>query len=145
MSIDRAAIAAAAMELVDTPYLHQGRLPGKALDCAGVPITLSWRFGIKPRSFDITGYTGTPDGHTLKAYCDEHLVPIEASAMQIADVLLLDWGRLPTHLAVLVPHYHGGLAVVHALGPGGMARVRCTPLNYPRMRIVAAYSFPGVA
>lgn len=141
--IPRAAIAAAALEEVDTPYLHQARLPGKALDCAGLLIVISWRFGIKPRSFDVTGYTGTADGSTLQAYCEEHLVRLAPGAEQIGDVVLTDWGRLPTHFGILVPYLHGGLAIVHALGPASPARVRLSRW-LPRMRPVAAYGFPGV-
>src|SRR5690349_20654060 len=42
----RAEAVAFVRGLIDTPFRHHGRLPGKALDCAGVLHALAVRFGV---------------------------------------------------------------------------------------------------
>ncbi len=60
-------IVAAARACVGTPFRHQGRTPGKGLDCAGLLIVASRAAGVDP--VDVLGYPRRPDGN-LKAALD---------------------------------------------------------------------------
>lgn len=142
----RAEIVATARSFIGTPFHHQGRLPGVGLDCAGVPIVISWRHGIKPMDFDVTGYARAPDGSALKAYCDEHMVQISLEQLQPADVVLVRWRNgPPQHLGLVADYLHGGLSMIHAEGYRHK-KVMETRLLFGRaMCFVAAYSIPGVS
>lgn len=148
----REQVVAEALSWLGTPYHHGARLKGIGVDCAGLLIGVSKALGLKPESFDITGYPALPDGKTLKRYCDEHMLRIPTESAKPGDAVLLAWQYgPPQHLGILVPYRHGGLAMVHALGPrkpeaGGKARVLETRLVFGRaMQLIAAYSIPGVA
>ena len=85
------AFVAAARSLIGTPYHTKGRLPGVGLDCIGVPIVAAWLCGLRPRSFDIRGYSDVPDG-SLLPLCDQHMqrvarVAIPASLRALAHEL----------------------------------------------------------
>ena len=60
-------IVAAARACVGTPFRHQGRTPGRGLDCAGLLIVVAREVGIDP--VDVSGYPRRPDGN-LKAALD---------------------------------------------------------------------------
>lgn len=125
--------------LVGTRFHHQGRLPGVGLDCPGPLICACWHFGIKPRTFDVTGYPERPDGFTLKAICDEHMgEPIDQHELRAADVLLVRWQKgPPQHLGIVFDHPLGGLAMVHADRTRGVIETR---VSFGRaMGFVAGY------
>lgn len=143
--VARRMVVAVARSYKGTKFHHQGRVPGVGLDCAGVPIALSWELGIKPRTFDVMGYPRTPDGVSLKRYCDEQMTEIAQTEMQIGDVVLVRWrDGEPQHLGIVADHAHGGLSMIHA----DSIRQHCvieTALRFGAyMRFVAAYRLPGV-
>lgn len=141
----RAEFVATARSYIGTPYHHQGRLPGVGLDCAGLVIAACWAHGLLPLSFDVTGYARTPDGQSLKAYCDEHLQEVSQDWMQPGDVLLVRWQKgPPQHMGILFTYPHGGLAMVHAdsMSQRAVSELR---VKFGRaMQFVAAYSVPGI-
>jgi cell wall-associated NlpC family hydrolase len=138
-------IVAEARALLGTPFQHQGRMPGVAIDCAGVPIIVGKKLGLVSADFEVTGYARTPDGKTLKAYCDANMRRIELAAALPGDVILIRWGRDgdPQHLGILGDHPNGGLSIIHA----DSRRQKCvieTALQFDRhTRLVAAYSMIG--
>ncbi len=143
--VTRAEFIAKARSYVGTPFHHQGRVPGVGLDCPGPLICACWDLGLKPRSFDVTGYTALPDGRSLKAYCDEHMTPIDSDQMQAGDVILVRWQKgPPQHLGILFDHPLGGLAMVHADSVRSR-RVSETRVEFGRaMSLVQAYAVPGL-
>jgi cell wall-associated NlpC family hydrolase len=135
------------LSYVGTPYHHQGRIPGVAMDCPAPVIVACWELGLKPRSFDVMGYGREPDGATLKGYCDEHMDPISLDEAQPGDVLLTAWtfDRMrPRHLGVLVDSRPDRRYWVQAEGYRHK-QVRKTRLMFgvDRMRLVQAYRVPG--
>ena len=86
-----AALVDAGRALVGTPYRPKGRLPGVGIDCIGVPIVAAWLAGIKPRSFDIKGYSDVPDG-SLLPLCDEHMRRVARADMRPGDVIVVRYG-----------------------------------------------------
>ena len=141
--IPRAAIAAAAMSWLGTPYRHQASLKGVGCDCLGL-VRGVWRelYGAEPE----VAPAYTPDWaeargrETLAEAAGRHLAAVDIGAARAGDVLLFRWrDNLPAkHAAILVEpgrfiHAHDGAAV---------ALADLTP--WWRRRAAFAFSFPGV-
>lgn len=136
-------VIAAALAMLGTPFHHQGRVPGVGLDCAGVPVCIAWQLGLVPREWNVADYSARPDGVSLKRICDDMMLPV--SAPTLGGCVLVAWGNgPPQHLGVVVPMPDGALGMVHAES----RRHRQVVLQRLRfgahMRLVAAYTLPGV-
>ena len=143
----QSAIVAQARSYLGTPFVHQGRLPGVALDCVGVPICVARALGLVDTAFDIRGYPRQPDGRTLLALCGQHMTRLDAAAMRPGDVAVIRFERVPQHLGIVAPYVHGGLSLIHALGTtDGKGRVVEHRIDADTLRrLVAVYRLPGVA
>lgn len=90
---------AAARSLIGTPFRHQGRLPGIALDCVGVPICAAMACGIKLN--DKKSYPDVPNGkdfvHAVEQSCDK----INLDIAQIGDLMIFAWTKNPQHIAII--------------------------------------------
>lgn len=137
-------VVAEARAWLHTPYQHQQRMRGVAVDCAGLIIGVARALALVPPEFDITGYPRRPDGVSLLAHCDRFMVRIRRG--EPGDVIVIRWEHDPQHLAILSDYRHGGLSIIHALGTAdGNGRVIEQRLHESmRSRIVQAYSLPGV-
>jgi hypothetical protein len=131
-----------------TPYHHQGRVPGVAMDCPAPVICAAWEHGLKPRSFDVKGYPRNADGRVLKAFCDEHMIAIDWSQAQPGDVPLCAWTRermLPRHLGVLVDVTPGRMWWVQADGYRyKQVKLHRLMFGSDGMHLVQLYRVPGV-
>lgn len=94
------AIIAAARECIETPFRHQGRILGRALDCVGVACHVLARLQLP--YLDQAGYPRLPfRGQLEQAITGQpHLVEVDG-APQPGDVLLMRFGREPQHIAIL--------------------------------------------
>lgn len=134
-------VVAAARGHIGTPWQHQGRLPGVALDCAGLVIMVARQLGLVPPEFDVNGYAREPDG-TLLRWCDEHMTRLER--IELGAVLVLAVERDPQHLGIVGDYRHGGPSLIHAHSVSG--RVIETRLAFARnFEQRAVYRLPGVA
>lgn len=108
MSADQ--IIAVARECLGTPFQHQGRIPGQALDCAGVLVHVARRLGL--HYHDMHGYSRVPSHGRLQAALDMQpcLQPINRSDAHSGDVLLMRFMHEATHIAILT----GDDSVIHA-------------------------------
>jgi hypothetical protein len=144
--VDRLAFVETIRSFEGTPYSHQGRLPGVAMDCPAPLIVACWIHGLKPRSFDVTGYGQAPDG-SLKRYCDEHMAPIPYSEAREADVILAGWERdqsKPRHLGVIVERGERTYWV-QAEGHRHKKVIRTRLVfGVDKMVLIQAYRIPGV-
>jgi len=147
LTVSRAEAVAAARGYVGTPFQHQGRAPGVAMDCAGVLICVARELGIVEPTFDVTGYGRRPDGVSLLAECDRWMTRIARRDMQPGDVIVVRHEHDPQHIGILGDYLHGGLSMIHALGtPDGRGRVIEHRLDAGTLsRFIAAYRLPGVA
>lgn len=136
----RAQIVAAAREWLDTPYVHQGRLLGVGVDCAGLIVGVARTCGLS--DYDVSGYARIPDGSSLQAACDETMT--RADEPQLGDVLLFRFERQPQHLAFVADYAYGGLSIVHAYAPAGKVVETRFDEQWQR-RLVQTYVMPGVA
>lgn len=134
---------AAARSLIDTPYHSKGRLPGVGVDCIGVPIVAAWIAGLRPRSFDIRGYSDVPDG-SLLPLCDQHMQRIERAQMAAGDVVIVRYGPVPHHVGVLGDYRHGGLSMIHAENDRHRKVVEHRLWLDGVMTFVAAYRIPAL-
>ena len=146
MTITRELIVAEARSWIGTPYRHQARAKGVAVDCVGVGIGCARALGLVAPDFDVTGYTRQPDGRTLIAECDRYMTRIDTAEMGHGDAVAVRFDSGPQHFGILVPYRHGGLAMVHAASKySKVIETRllfgASPLS---MKLVAAYRFPGI-
>jgi len=93
-------IVAAARECVGTPFRHQGRVLGLALDCAGVVVHAMRSCGIAVT--DVQGYGPTPNRGLLEQALNQHqsLFAVAATERRAGDILLMRFIGDPQHLAV---------------------------------------------
>ena len=96
--VEPAEIVAAARAWLGTPWRHQGRLKGVAVDCGGLILGVGKELGLL--DFDTRAYGRIPDGQHLRALCEQHLVAKAVIEVVPGDVLLMRFTRHPQHLAI---------------------------------------------
>jgi uncharacterized phage protein (TIGR02218 family) len=97
--VETAEIVAAARTWLGTPWRHQGRLKGVAVDCGGLILGVGREFGLL--DFDVHAHGRIPDGQQLRVLCDRHLVSKPIAEAAPGDVLLMRFTRHPQHLAIV--------------------------------------------
>jgi cell wall-associated NlpC family hydrolase len=138
-----AEIVAAARAVLHTPYAHQGRVAGLALDCAGVPVHVAKSLGVP--LVDYTRYGRLPVPAEMRAALDAHLERVPTEQMQPGDVVWIRFEKQPQHLAIVGDYVHGGLSLIHAYNSAGVNRVVEHRMDDVwRSRIVACWRYPGV-
>lgn len=136
--IERAAIIAAARELLGTPFRHQGRLPGKALDCIGVPLTVAWALGIETPDF--RAYNRNPDGRMMHRELSRRMDwTAKAEPGDLIEMTMV--GPFPHHVGI-VSELHGVRHLIHAYRPVKMVVEQ--PMDTLPGRVIGAFAFPGV-
>ncbi len=100
MTPHQAAIIAAARECIETPFRHQGRIVGRALDCVGLGCHILSRLQLP--YIDQQGYPRLPfKGQLESAIASQpHLMEVDDEA-QPGDIFLMRFGREPQHIAIM--------------------------------------------
>ena len=132
-------IITAARDCLGTPFVHQGRIPGRALDCAGLVVAVAQAVGVE--YIDQTGYSRSPSGGLLEAALDDQpgITRIAPADRAAGDILLMRFSGDPQHLAILA-----GGTIIHAWeAPGIVCEHDLTDL-WTR-RIVRVYRFKDLA
>lgn len=129
------AILAAARACLDTPFAHQGRVPGVALDCAGLVLAVANTVGVP--ALDFQGYGRQPFAGQLEAALAAQpcLEPVALADRQPGDILLLRIAHDPQHLAIL-----GEGTLIHAWADAGQVCEHRLDARW-EARIVAVYRF----
>ncbi len=137
-------IVAIARETLGTPYGHQQRIAGLAMDCAGVPVHIATRLGM---SFeDVTGYGRLPMPDEMKKALDKNLVRVSKAQMQPGDVVWMKFEVEPQHLGIVGDYKYGGLSLIHAYNGIGADKVGEHRIDEAWIkRIVGVWRFPQVA
>lgn len=136
-------VVAAARGELGTPWVHQARLPGVALDCAGLVIVTAKRLGLLPEAWEIADYTREPDG-TLLQVCDAHMDRIDR--LELGAVVVVSIVNTPQHLGIVGDYRHGGHSLIHSARSGRTSQVIETRLMFSQiMKLKAAYRLRGVA
>jgi NlpC/P60 family putative phage cell wall peptidase len=107
--IARARIVEAARAYIGTPFVHQGRVRGVGIDCAGLVIEVARKLNI--RSVEINGYGRQPDQEQFRRLCHQYMVPIAWEEVEAGDVLTFAFIR-EQHLAIVAER--DPMSIVHA-------------------------------
>tara|TARA_R100001086_G_scaffold217062_1_gene133375 strand:- start:52 stop:498 length:447 start_codon:yes stop_codon:yes gene_type:complete len=103
MSFTRQQIADVAKSYLGTPWLHQGRAKGKAIDCIGLLVGIAKEIGYPVR--DREGYPLYPDdvSSLLLEIIEEHKLK-RTTEVKKGNILVFRIGRakFPSHVGVLV-------------------------------------------
>lgn len=89
---------------LNTPFHHQGRLPGVGLDCIGVIVCAAAACGLLHA--DVAAYPLRPNGQ-LRMNLDLQLVRVPSALA--GDVLLMSFSEEPHHVALFT-----GDTIIHA-------------------------------
>lgn len=131
-----AAILAAARAELGTPFVHMGRRPGVALDCAGLIVQVAAALGVAHA--DVDGYPRRPGNGLLESTLDNQPALERVAAMQAGDILLMRFHGDPQHLGIFT-----GENLIHAYQPvGKVCEHRLTAAW--RRRVVRIYRFKGL-
>lgn len=133
----------AARELIESPYVHQGRKKGVGIDCLGVVIWTANYLNLDIE--DVNNYPRKPDGtmnDKIAAVCPQ----IE---LQTGALLVFTINEYPQHCGIVSnyqPPYSSkmGLGLIHAWDIVEMVvehRLNRKWLN----RVVGCYGLPGVS
>lgn len=145
----RAQVVAEARTWIGTPYQHQQRLRGVAVDCIGLPLGVARALGLVEEGFDVQGYARMPDGSTLMQLACRHMRRIarvdSPTLLLPGQVIVCAVDLEPSHFGILGNYAHGGLSIIHACARATPPRVIETRLMFTRaLRFVAAFDLPGV-
>lgn len=136
------AILSIARQFLGTPFQHQGRRPGKGMDCVGLIVCVARE--LYGTLFDIQGYPRQPDGWSLRRHCAEYLQPLTRLEASPGDVVLIQFSSQPAHLGILGDRGRP-LSLIHASSgrAGTLNRVIEHRLSRQwQERILAVYRFP---
>lgn len=130
-------IISAARACLDTPFVHQGRIPGVALDCAGLVVAVAEAVGAD--YVDHPGYGRNPANGLLESVLDAQPFLDRVFDRQPGDVLLMRFAGEPQHLAIFT-----GENIIHSYeSVGKVCEHRLADVW--AARIVRTYRFKGVA
>jgi cell wall-associated NlpC family hydrolase len=87
-----------ARECLGTPYVHQGRMIGRGLDCAGVIVHVAKRLGFDP--IELPGYSPSPSDGLLELSADAQPYLMRVNTMQAGDVLMMRFVGDPQHVGI---------------------------------------------
>jgi cell wall-associated NlpC family hydrolase len=157
----RADVIRAARAYIGTPFRHQGRLKGVAVDCAGVVMCVAEELGIRDKHGEpilrntCINYPPNWIGNEAHEECKKRLItriePFHVSRfgeIVPGDVVTMTFSAREgntTHAAI-VTLQNGRIAVVHAYnGMGTESRVIENPIDGKWMRrIRGVFYFPGL-
>src|SRR5574337_130456 len=138
-----------AREFIGTPFAHQGRIKGQALDCAGLPLLVAEELGIKDRNGDpmsgslYCNYGPQPQSRLVQDACRKHFIAKGILKMKPGDIVTIRNSVLPCHVAIVSER--GGVPyIIHAYNGGTCKCVEhILDMNW-RRRIECVFEFPGV-
>lgn len=125
-----------ARELVDTPYLHQGRKLGIGIDCIGVPIWVA--SALELGDFNKADYPRSPDGSMLElidSVCSPEVI-------QAGILLVFEIRGVAQHCGI-VSIYQNGYGLIHAWDIAGKVCEHRLTKDWIK-KVVGCYGLPGV-
>jgi len=133
----RRAVIAAGRQCLGTPFRHQGRQPGRGLDCVGVIAWIARDLGLS--DYDVTNYSRLPQGRDIFRHLGKAgLAEIPMRSAQPGDILVMRFESDPQHLALLTDR-----GILHAYLSQGAVVEHGLDETW-RARIVSAFQFPGI-
>lgn len=108
----RRALIAAARACLGTPFRHQGRSPGRGVDCSGLCLVAAWGAGLALA--DVRGYGREPIPARMGAELAARCEVITRAALKPADIVWLRFDGDPMHLAI----YTERDTLIHSIADG---------------------------
>ncbi len=114
-------IIAEARALKGTPYGHQGRTPGKIIDCIGVPICILKKLNARDEEFfkileqEYRAYSRASLGNSLYDACKRFIPEVPPYKRQPSDLVLFLMDKELRHAAILTERN----TVIHAYAEVG--------------------------
>ena len=145
----RADIVRKAREYLGTPFQHQGRRKGQALDCVGLILCVADDLGLADKEnvlfqrMDYYDYGPQPIGRFVHEECVKRLNQKSVLDIKPGDALTLRIPTDPCHTAIVAEIPGQGLSMIHCY-EGGQAK--CIEHRIDERwhnRIVGAFEFPG--
>lgn len=101
-----------ARTFLGTRWKHQGREPGRNLDCVGLIIKAAHIRGLT--DFDYTNYSREPNYNELVRHFEEHMDPVlPKRAIRIGDAMVFRQSKYPCHCG-MVGEKNGKHTLIHA-------------------------------
>lgn len=144
----RKEVVAKAREFNGTPFQHQGRIKGTALDCVGLPLCVAEELGIVDKngvplkSRDNLNYSAQPQDQLVHQECQNRLIQKPIEQMADGDVVTLRVPSIPCHVAI-VTLVDGVWHMIHAY-TGNRKCAEHVMDDKWKKRIEGVFSFPGV-
>ena len=129
-------IITAARECLGTPFQHQGRIVGLALECAGVAVHVFNRVGCEVDQ--PSAYSRQPHNAMLEYWADRQIFLSRETTPQAGDILLMRFEKEPQHVAIFT-----GENIIHAYESIGRVVEHRLDDKW-RNRIVRVYRFKGI-
>lgn len=83
--VDRSRIIEAARRYLGTPFLHQGRMLGSGVDCAGLLTCVA--YDLRLRDVHVIDYGRTPDPDRARSVIETHMDAVPFSELAPGDVV----------------------------------------------------------
>jgi cell wall-associated NlpC family hydrolase len=122
-----------ARETLGTPYKHQGRINGMALDCIGVAIYVAQKLGVE--YLDLHAYGASPHKGLLEDMMDAQPCLERVHDRQPGDVLQMRFAIEPQHVAI----WTGG-TIIHCSRDTGRV-VECRLDDQMQAKVTKVYRF----
>lgn len=103
-----------ALDALETPFKHQGRVLGLGMDCAGLYVFVCQQLGIPHQ--DAIGYPRTPFDGELEKQLDSQpcLRRVPKSEARKGDILVMRMSKSPQHITFHAGEDRGHPYVLHA-------------------------------
>jgi NlpC/P60 family putative phage cell wall peptidase len=133
-------IVACARTYLGTPFAHQGRIRGMALDCVGLVICVGNDLSLPVPNYANYGMQAVDD--TVLKRCKEHLQEVPVEQMQPGDILCFRCEHLACHVGIAT-ELMGNPGIIHAYSPNKKVVEHNLDFKW-RRRIAGVFRFPNV-
>lgn len=139
----RMKIDAAVRACIGTPWVHQARLPGRALDCIGLAIQAAKASGDWSPQLEaqIPNYGTIPHRNMFYRFMADNLIQISAEEKEIGDLALMTYKSFPMHVGVLSKMPNGTWSMLHAMAELAFC---CEEPITTRLKIHSWWRFPSL-
>lgn len=149
---DPAVLVAAARAWLGTPYVHQHRTRGVAVDCVGLVIGAGLDAGVLSTWTEEAwaphrNYGRAPNPEHMGRAIRQFLEPLDISPEEVgpdAAVAFMGWrAHMPMHLAIMATTPDGRRTMIHAFGHIGRVVEHGFDQEWPG-RVVSWWRYPGI-
>ena len=131
-----------ATQALGTPFMHQGRIAGLGLDCAGLYVHICKELGLP--YVDAKGYPRNPYDGQLEKQLDAQPCLERVTDAQPGDILAMRISKQPQHIGIHAGFIDGHPYIIHASEEHGKTCMHRMD-DLWRARVLRVYRFVEVA